>query len=79
MSACGTLEDGHVLYATNIRIKTAWERTPAEIHNYIQDDILSNPYKIYMGSFYRDKEMKNSDATANGHEEQENYGPKECV
>ena len=32
-----------------------------------------------MGSFYRDKEMQFPDATANGHEEQEDYGPKECV
>ena len=79
VSVCGTLDDGTILYAANIEIVTAWERIPAGIHNYIQDDILSNPHKIYRGSFYRDKEMKEPDATANGHEEQEDYGPKECV
>lgn len=79
VSACGTLEDGTVLYAENIRIETAWERIPAGIENYIQDDGISNPHKIYMGSFYQDKEMLIPDSTANGHEEQEDYGPKKCV
>ena len=79
VSACGTLDDGTILYAANIEIVTAWERTPAGTENYIQDDILSNPHKIYRGSFYRDKEMQFPDATANGHEELEDYGPKECV
>lgn len=69
MSACGTLEDGTVLYAENIRIETARERIPAGIENYIQDDAISNPHKIYMGSFYQDKEMLIPDSTANGHEE----------
>ena len=59
VSACGTLDNGTVLYAANIEIVTAWERIPAGIHNYIQDDMLLNPHKIYRGSFYRDKEMKN--------------------
>ena len=79
VSTCGTLDDGTILYAANIAIETAWERTPAGIDHYIQDDILSNPHKIYMGSFYRDKEMKEPDATASGHLEWEDYGPKECV
>lgn len=64
MSVCATLDDGTILYAANIEIETAWERTSAGINDYIQDDILSNPHKIYRGSFYMDKE---------------DYGPKKCV
>ena len=79
VSVCGTLDGGTILYAANIEVETAWERTPAGIENYIEDDILSNPHTIYRGSFYRDKEMQIPDSTANGHEEQEDYGPKECV
>lgn len=79
VSACGVLEDGKVLYGTNIDIETAYERIPAGTDHYIQDDILRNPHLIYRGSFYHDKEMTQPDATANGHEELEDFGPKECV
>lgn len=79
VSVCGTLDDGTILYAANIEIETAWKRTPAGIENYIQDDEISNPHTIYRGSFYRDKEMQVPDSTANGHEEQEDYGPMKCV
>ena len=40
VSACGILEDGTVLYGDNITIETAFERIPAGIDRYIQDDIL---------------------------------------
>ncbi|MFC0700197.1 hypothetical protein [Anaerostipes butyraticus] len=73
------LEDGKVLYGASITIDMAYERIPAGIDNYIQDDIIQNPHLIYMGSFYHDKAMTQPDATANGHLELEDYGPKECV
>lgn len=79
ISVCGELEDGTVLYSASIRIETAYERTPAGIENYVQDDIISNPHTIYMGSFYRDKELTMPDSTAHGHQEQIDFGPKECV
>ena len=47
VSACGTLDNGTVLYAANIEIVTAWERIPAGTENYIQDDILSNLRNVY--------------------------------
>lgn len=79
ISACGVLEDGRVLCGANITIETAYERIPAGIYNYIQDDKLQKPHLIYMGAFYHDKEMTQPDSTANGHKELEDYGPKECV
>lgn len=79
VSACGVLEDGKVLYGASITIDMAYERIPAGIDNYIQDDIIQNPHLIYRGSFYHDKAMTQPDAMANGHEEFEDYGPKECV
>lgn len=79
VSACGVLDDGKVLYGENITTEIAYERIPAGIHNYVLDDKLENPHLIYMGTFYHDKAMTQPDASANGHEELEDYGPKECV
>lgn len=79
ISACGILEDGTVLYAANVREETAWERTPAGIPSYVQDDEISNPRTIWMGAFYRDKEMQIPDATQYGHQEQENGEALTCV
>lgn len=44
------------------------------------DDILSDPREIYMGTFYRDKEMQIPDSTHLGHEDEiENWGEMQCV
>ena len=32
-----------------------------------------------MGAFYHDKELLHPDSTANGHQEAEDFGEKECV
>ena len=45
----------------------------------VLEDVISNPHKIYMGAFYHDKELLRPDSTANGHEEAEDFGEKECV
>lgn len=79
ISSCGVLEDGTVLYSANIKIETAWNRKPDGIEGYVLDDAISNPHKIYMGAFYHDKELLHPDSTANGHEEAEDFGEKECV
>lgn len=79
VSACGILGDGTVLYSANIRKEIAYQREPAGLKNYVQDDTIFDPHKIYMGAFYRDKELTQPDSTQNGHQEQEDYGAKECV
>lgn len=82
ISVCGTLEDGTVLYGPSVEIAEAWNRTPAGISNYVDDDELSNPHTIYMGSFYyydKDGQLQ-PDSTAYGHQEEpEDLGPLKCV
>lgn len=80
ISACGILEDGTILYTNEtVKEELAYNRTPAGQAGVIDDDELSNEHKIYMGSFYRDKEMQIPDSTHLGHVEQEDWGALECV
>ena len=39
----------------------------------------ANPILARVGAFYHDKELLHPDSTANGHEEAEDFGEKECV
>ena len=63
VSACGILGDGTVLYSANIRKEIAYQREPAGLKNYVQDDTIFDPHQIYMGAFYRDKELTQPDST----------------
>lgn len=70
-------------------MKRKWEEPKAIVQKFtpneyisscgVLDDAISNPHKIYMGAFYHDKELLHPDSTANGHEEAEDFGEKECV
>lgn len=77
----GQIADGEwIIFGDDVHKETAYHREPANIPNYTQDDELSDPQTIYMGSFYRkDGTEIKPDATGGGHEFEDSFGPLDCV